>query len=237
MLVAGARSLADVMAAGPLSLPVALAYAREIASETAAFHRSGRAHGALAPARITVGPRGPILPPPNGASRLATPSSDLRDFGLLLHQFLTGINPGDCSPPASVDNAWEPSPDTVRAAGLRLAERCRCAPGQSDLRRVSTELRLLQIMMNSFGLGEIAWPAPEDDSTQNRGSSDSSTKPEKSRIRTCPSCGSPKVFVSQRLTILEKVLAVVELKTYRCYGCCRRFINVLGLLLPRPETD
>jgi hypothetical protein len=53
----------------------------------------------------------------------------------------------------------------------------------------------------------------------------------------CPSCGSSQMFEAQHLTVLETLLAVVDLKTYRCYGCFRRFISVFGLLLPRPETD
>jgi len=91
MLAAGTRSLADVLASGPLPLAVAVTFAREIASRAAVFHRAGRAYGALAPSWITVGPHGLTLPPPSGASGFATPSSDLRDFGLLLHQMLNGL--------------------------------------------------------------------------------------------------------------------------------------------------
>jgi len=222
------------MAAGPLPLPTALAYSRKIAAEAAGFHRGGRAHGALAPAWITVGPNGPELPQPSGTSRLATPSSDLRDFGLLLHQMLTGRDAGESPLPANIDDSLETSPETVRAAALGLAERCRRAAGQADLRHVSTELRLLQIVLNSFGAGEQASRAEDDDAAK---AAETSVKPRKSRVRTCPSCGSPKVFESQRLTILEKALALVELKTYRCYSCLHRYINVFGLLLPRPETD
>jgi len=235
--MAGIRSLADAVAAGPLPLPVALAYARVIAAETAAYHRDGRAHGALAPAWIMIGRDGPRLPRPSGRSVLATPSSDLRDFGFLLHQMLTGRDPGEAQPPVGADDSLEASPETVRAAALRLAERCRRAPGQSDLRRVSTELRLLQIMINSFGPGESAWPAAEADSTEEANAPGPSEQSEKRRARMCPSCGSSQMFLAQHQTILERVLGVVDMKTYRCYGCFRRFINVLGLLLPRPEID
>jgi len=236
MLAAGARSLADVMAAGPLPLPMAVAYAREIATEAAVFHRDGRAHGALAPAWIVIGPHGPALPQPSGTSRLATPASDLHDFGLLLHQMLTGSGVGESHPPPLGDDVLTPSPETVRAAALRLAERCRRAPGQGDLRRVSTELRLFEIMVNSFGSGELAGLAPEDGSGKDAGGSEASERTERAHVRICPSCGSPKLYAAQHLTVLERVLSLVDLKTYRCYGCFRRFINVLGLLLPRPET-
>jgi hypothetical protein len=233
MLATGERSLADVMAAGPLPLPVALAFGRAIAAEADAFHRGGRAHGALAPAWIMVGPDGPELPQPSGASRLATPSSDRRDFGLLFQQMLTGRDTGESSPPANFDDSLESSPETVRAAALRLADRCRRAPGQTSLRRVAIELRLLEIIMNGCEPRERAGAAAEED----RDTRSAPTGPGKSRGRTCPACGSPKLYVSEHLTILEKVLALVELKTYRCYSCLRRFINVFGLLLPRPETD
>ncbi|MGB7761989.1 MAG: hypothetical protein WBL61_19310 [Bryobacteraceae bacterium] len=239
MLAAGMRSLADVLASGPLPLGVAVAYAREIAAGAAAFHRGGRAYGALAPSWITVGPHGLILPPPNGASRFATPSSDLRDFGLLLHQMLTSSDPRGSSPPASADDALEPSPETVRSAALRLAERCRRAPGGFDLRRVSTELRLLQVVVNSFGPCGMVEPAFDERPAERPAVPAVPAKPVKAGARgsSCPSCGSSAVFPSQRLTLLEKLLAVVDLKTYRCYGCCQRFISVFGLRLPRPEKN
>ena len=240
MLAAGARSLADVMAAGPLPLRVAVAYAGAIAAEGAAVHREGRAHGALAPAWIGVGRNGPELPQPSGTSRLATRASDLRDFGLLFHQMLTGRDPGEFPVPAGADDSLGTSPETVRAAALRLAERCRRAPGQSDLGRVSTELRLLQIMLNSFGPGETVERAavadPAEDPTQDPDGREAPTDYDRLRARMCPSCGSSQIFEAQHLTPLEKLLALVDLKTYRCYGCFRRFISVFGLLLPRPET-
>ena len=235
---AGTRTLADVLASGPLPLPVALAYAKEIASGAAVFHRDGRTSGALTPARIMVGPRGPILPRPNGMSHLATPSSDLRDFGLLLHQMLTRLHPADYSPPASTDDDLEPSLAMVRSAALRLVERCCCAPDQSDMRHASTELRLLQIMVNSFDLDEMVGPAPKDRPVEQPPIAAAPAKPAGSRTRGsgCPSCGSSAYFPANRLTALEKLLAVVDLKTYRCYGCCQRFISVFGLHVPRPES-
>jgi hypothetical protein len=229
MRAASVRSLADVMAAGTLPLATVVAYAREIATEAAAFHRVGRAHGALAPAWIMVGPRGAELPQPSGTSRLATPASDLRDFGLLLHQMLVGREMGESVPPADLDDSLAPSPETVRGAAWRLADRCRRAFGQADLRGVATELRLLQIMVNGF--------ATDDTAAEEAGAGDSSARAEKSRVRMCPSCGSSQMFEAQHLTVLETLLAVVDLKTYRCYGCFRRFVSVFGLLLPRPETN
>jgi len=237
-VAARSRSLADVLASGPLPLPMALDYAREIASGAAELHRSGGGYGGLTPARILVGPNGPILPTPNGMAHLATPTSDLRDFGLLLHQMLTGLNPADYSAPARTDDDLEPSPEMIRSAALRLVERCCCAPGQSDLRHASTELRLLQIMIHNCGSGEVMGPAPEDRPAEQPAVPAPPAKPVVSDNRRsgCPSCGSPEYFPAHRLTILEKLLAVVDLKTYRCYGCCQRFINVFGLHVPRPES-
>lgn len=237
-VAARTRSLADVLAAGPLSLPVALDYAKEIASGAAVLHRGGHAYGGLTPARIMVGPGGPILPTPNGMSHLATPSSDLRDFGLLLHQMLTGLDPADYSVPASTDDDLEPSPEMVRSAALRLVERCCCAPGQSDLRHVATELRLLQIMINNCGEGELVAPAPQSRPAEQPAIPAAPAKRADSRTRRsgCPSCGSPEYFSAHKLTLLEKLLAVVDFKTYRCYGCCQRFISVFGLHVPRPES-
>jgi len=235
---AGTRTLADVLASGPLPLPVALAYAKEIAAGAAVFHRDGRTSGALTPARIAVGPLGPILPRPDGISHLATPSSDLHDFGLLLQQMLTGLDPANYSPPASTDDDLEPSRAMVRSAALRLVERCCCAPDQTDMRHMSTELRLLQIMVSSFDPDEMDGPAPEDRPVERPAIPAAPAKPEQSRAHKsgCPSCGSPEYFPAHKLTLLEKALAVVDFKTYRCYGCCQRFINVFGLHVPRPES-
>lgn len=238
-LAAGAQSLAHVLASGPLALPVALAYAKEIACGAAIFHRRGRAHGALAAARITVGPHGIALPRPGGMTPSATPSSDVRDFGLLFSQMLTGLDPVDCSPPAGGNRGAEPSPEAVKSAALLLAERCRCARGESDLRRVSTELRLLQITLNSFGAGEKAPAAPADYSAEQPTVPVAPAKPERSRVSevSCPSCGSSDVLPARRLMILEKALAIADLKTLRCYRCRQRFINLFGLQLARPENE
>jgi len=239
MPAAGTRSLADVLAAGPLPLPVALSYANEIASSAAVFHRGGNAYGALSAARITVGPNGPILPRPNGMSHLATQSSDLHDFGLLLHQMLTGLDPASYSPLASADDDLEPSPEMVKSAALRLVERCCCAPDDSDLRHVSTELRLLQIMANNCDSGELVGPAPEARPVEQPAIPTVSAKPAESSARRsgCPSCGSPAYHPAHKLTLLEKLQAVVDFKTYRCYGCCQRFISIFGLHVPRPEAN
>jgi len=237
-LSAHSRSLADVLSAGPLPLPLALEYAKGIASGAAVFHRRGRAYGALSPSRIVVGADGPTLPEPNGLSRLATPSSDLRDFGLLLHQMLTGLDAAKSPPTPNRGEDVELSPSTVRSAALRLAERCRSMPGQSDLRRVATELRLLQIMMNSLGPDAARFEASQHLQAE-QPAAHAPSKPVQSgaQERECPSCGSPDIHPAGRLTILEQVLAVADLKTYRCHRCCRRFINVFGLFLPRPENE
>ena len=235
MRAASVRSLADVMAAGPLPLPAAVAYAREIATQAAVFHRAGRAHGALAPAWIMVGPRGAELPQPSGTSRLATPASDLHDFGLLLHQMLAGREMGGSVLPANLDDSLEPTPETVRAAAWRLADRCRRGPGQAGLRLAATELRLLQVMVNGFATGG---PVPSGAAgKEDADSGESSAKADQPRVRMCPSCGSSQLFEAQHLTPLETLLAVLGLTTYRCYGCFRRFVSVFGLFLPRPQTD
>ena len=268
------RSLADVLASGPLPLAVALAYASEIASRAAAVHREGGALGSLSPARIAIGPNGPVMPAPNGVSQPATQASDLRDFGLLLYQMVTGLDPSGYSPPANTNDELEPSPQTVRSGALRLVERCCRAAADSDMRHVSAELRLLQVMVNSFDPNELVEVAAEQRQAESAATAvtpaiaaepikpavpaepaappkpvpqakpTAETKPAppakltapKNRNWGCPSCGSAEYFLCQHLTILEKLLSLAGMKTYRCYRCFQRFISVFGEQVPRPEN-
>lgn len=235
-----APTLAELLASGPLPLPVALAYARTIASGAAAFHRRGIALGALAPSRILVGAGGPTLAPPNGTSRLASRSSDVQNFGLLLHRMLTGCEPADRPVPDFAPGDQSAiSPQTVRAAALRVAERCRNAPRKHDLRRVAIELRLLQIMINAFGPHQAAQEAPAPQTEDRPAAPAALAGPAKSRARemACPACGSMEVFPAHRLMLLERALGIADLKTYRCHRCRERFIDLLGFHWARPENE
>lgn len=229
-------SLAEALGHGPLPLPAAVGYAREIARGAASLHRRKRAHGGLGAARIGTGPHGITLPPPNAAAPSATLSSDVRDFGLLFHQMLTGAEPEPSSPAARNDHL-EPSAEGVRAAALRLAENCRRARAGSDLRRVHTELRLLQIMLTSLGSGAGDAESPGVERLQFSASAEPG-RPEGARGKgpECPSCGSENVFRARQLTMLERALAAAELRTYRCYRCRQRFIELFGLRWARPES-
>jgi len=146
-------TLADALRHGPLPLALALACARDIASAISQLHRQQLVLGQLDAAAIEFGPAGASLPIPKAIYRRATPAGDVHDFGSLLHRMITGVKPDGAPPPEAPALTEETTPETIRAAALRLAVRChdRSTGGEApSMRQVATELRLLNLMVLRF---------------------------------------------------------------------------------------
>lgn len=108
------RSLAELLAQGPLHWPTAVRIAAQVASALAAAHGRAIAHRALTAKSVLIGPAGvkvidfgvaatvgasgvAALAPERLTHGPVTPDSDVWALGLLLHQSLTGSLP------------WEPA--------------------------------------------------------------------------------------------------------------------------------
>jgi hypothetical protein len=168
----GGRSLTEVLERGPLTLDIALRYATEIAQALREMHQGGRAHGSVEPEHVTIRSDGASL---DTAERRGYPDplDDLTGFGTVLYAMLTG------RPPAGEDFRLVPAkpavmkgPAAVRAAAIRLAERCLTAGRENapELQKVLTEVRLLHVMSKQFASDPqtlfalpppVSFPAPQ----------------------------------------------------------------------------
>lgn len=115
------RERLDEMA-GPISLPVALCFAKQIADAAAAIHAAGSAHGDLRAesVRLTaldevklcdLGPEAPLSPPEKGDIR-----GDIRAVGLLVGEMLVGRPVSARSLGADLSRAPGPLRDLVQRA-------------------------------------------------------------------------------------------------------------------------
>lgn len=148
---AGQR-LAQILEKGPLGLEPALRHATDVASALRELHEDGRSHGAVDPDHIVIRSSDAILL--TGERRgYPDPLEDLLGFGNALYAMLTG------RPAGSEEMRLLPGrpgalkgPSAVRAAALRLAERCLTAERDTapEFQKVVTEVRLLHVMAKQF---------------------------------------------------------------------------------------
>jgi len=258
----GPGTLAEVLANGPMPLTEALSCAKEIAAAVSLLHRQGLACGELSPTKIRFGPHGAVLAPPAGSCRSETRAGDLHDFGLLLYRMLTGAAPPDGAPQGCRPDDVADSPETSRSAALKLALRCCREDGGKvpRMRRVATELRLLTLMMSLFPAetgavemeasepaGATGTQAPEP-AAQAPVAEPEVPRPQPLALPTpllsaelqpagevCPRCSSPRVYVSRRQGMVERLLFWAG-PVFRCHRCTERYMTILGFHFNRPES-
>ncbi len=153
---------------GPLALDLCLRYATEIATALREMHQDGRCHGSVDPSHVIVRSSGAMLAPSERRG-YPDPMADLTGFGAVLYAMLEGRTPdGDefrliPAKPAGLKGATG-----LRAAAIRLAERCLAAERDSapDFQKIVTEVRLLNVIAKQHGIDHVvpvpaAFPQPQ----------------------------------------------------------------------------
>jgi serine/threonine protein kinase len=144
--VAGAPTLAECLAHGPLPLKDALAIARQLVDALEAMHQKGRVHGALTPASIKVTPDGTVILLDVGREQAVDKQVDIWAFGAVLYEMLAGMPPlVQCEPD------WNALPVSTPVPTRRLLIRCL----EKDASR-----RIGDISQTRIDLGGLAEPAP-----------------------------------------------------------------------------
>ena len=152
----GPKTLAKILSAGPMSLAAALQAASEIAAALREIHEQGRAHGSVAAATIDMTEDGAELQPARSWNEADT-GRDVRDFGALLYQMLTGASPraGELQVPSRLGGP-RTGPSGLRISAIQLAANCFGeASIQPTMQQVLTELRLLAVLLKMQEKGEF----------------------------------------------------------------------------------
>ena len=155
----GAETLADVLARDRLSLAAALRCATEVAHLLHELHQQNRTHGKVAAASVLLRPSGTELTPSRNYWDHGDPERDVRDFGALLYEMVTGSPVPSDATVGSFKSAGLPSgPAGVRAAAIRLAGKCLGhLPMKLNMQQAATEVRLLWVVarqMEAAGASE-----------------------------------------------------------------------------------
>ena len=146
------QKLSEILERGPLALEPALRCATDIASALREMHQDGRTHGAVNPDHIVIRTSGAMLLTPERRA-YTDPLEDLSGFGNALYAMLTGrsaVSEEMRLVPAKP--AILKGPPAVRAATMRVAERCLTAERDTapDFQKILTEVRLLHVMAKQF---------------------------------------------------------------------------------------
>ncbi|HEY1494581.1 MAG TPA: hypothetical protein VGF49_08555 [Candidatus Solibacter sp.] len=155
------KTLAQVLSAGPTSLSAALQAANEIAAALREIHEQGRAHGNVSADTIDVTERGAELQPARSWDQADT-ARDIRDFGALLFQMLTGAAPraGELPAPSRLPGP-RTGPAGLRVSAIQVAGNCVSEGSfQPTMQQVLTELRLLAVLLKMQEKGESPFLLP-----------------------------------------------------------------------------
>ena len=144
---ANSETLADVLARSHVALPVGLGWAATIAASLQNMHRADRRHGKVAPQSVRVSRDGPeLLQPKQDFWRECTPDRDVRGFGAMLYEIVTGMPAPepDAEPIAPPTCTVGDGLDEIRAAAIHLALKCMGhLKAKLNMRQAAMEARLL----------------------------------------------------------------------------------------------
>ena len=157
-----AETLADVLASGPLPLAAGLRCAHEVATELRDLHQQSRAYGNLTASSILMSGSGARLLPSRSPWDQAAALRDIRAFGAVFYQMLTGTLPPDTLTAADIRIEGPRTGSTrLRSAALMLALNCRGSKGaRLSMQQLATEIRLLGVLLRQYEANAQNAPAP-----------------------------------------------------------------------------
>ena len=232
---------------GLLPLAFVLSCAGDVAGILRELHSAGRCHGAVAEC-LVLAPHGATLVPPREFPEMVDQGLDVRAFGSLLYEMVTGLKPSEeTGGIESAPMATFQGPEGVRLAAIRLALRClETSDGRRpNMQQVLTELRLFHVLARQWE------PAPAVESPQPASAvrsapapimfvpesfgldvDDAATLRKPSRVR-CPHCSGPFVYFSLPKTWFERMLGSMGIHLHRCHRCLYRFGVLLGIVFSK----
>ena len=150
--MAAPETLAGVLALGPLPLAAGLRCGNEIASELRDLHQQAQAYGKLTASSVLLTESGAHLLPSTHYLYQAMPERDVRAFGGLLYQMLTGTAaPATPAAPDTRIRGAGTGPSRLRTAAIKVALKCLAPAGTPlSMQQVATELRLLSLLLRQY---------------------------------------------------------------------------------------
>jgi hypothetical protein len=242
------ETLARRLARGALPLSYALQCAADIANSLRGMHEEGRLHGSVDARSVIVTGAGAQLIPPHGQARNISAGADVRAFGTLFQEMLTG------SIARNPENG-------IKTAAARLASKClrSTSNSASEMQEALAEVRHLiaHARIHEKASADAVMEAPKPEihilfpaisqpptyvppargvappiftpvpagefmAGKNAGSVD----PPPSGVK-CPGCGAPYVYPSRTRTWFEVLLAAWGSPTLRCHRCLYRYVVIL----------
>jgi hypothetical protein len=244
-----------------LPLAFALRCATDVASALRELHREGSAHGVVTPDLILVRAFGATLLLPEGAASQLDPRVDIRDFGAVLFEILTGSKPTPGAAPLCVPQPVPHStPAGLRAAAIALATRCLATVPEArpPMQKVATEVRLLAIMArqhenvllplpphslvpaapkNSSSIASPTVaplpPAPVIEPASPASLPPPPDEPAVLTMLTCPECSSASVRHSRAQSDFEELLGRFRHPMLRCHRCYFRYFLLFGIVFSK----
>jgi hypothetical protein len=136
--------------------------AHEVATELRDLHQQSRAYGSLTASGVLMSGSGARLLPSRSAWDQAAALRDVRAFGAVFYQMLTGTVPADSLTAAEIRiEGPRTGSARLRSAAMMLALNCRGSKGaRLSMQQLATEIRLLGVLLRQYEADTRNAPAP-----------------------------------------------------------------------------